>query len=102
MTTTHVRIVPKLRMSGAIALSPIRLYGVDRVSYNLHVGYFNSSVNVCSVERNRRRPCMCVGKELVMSSDDSEKGVDSLSCAAQPYYRTDSFRSAEISVTTRE
>ena len=26
---------------------PIRLYGVDRVNYKLHVGYFNSSVNVC-------------------------------------------------------
>ena len=81
---------------------PIRLHGVDRVNYKLHVGYFNTSVNVCKVERKRRRPCICVGKELVMSSDDSEKGADSLSCAAQPYCRTDPFRSAEISVTTRE
>jgi len=59
-------------------------------------------VNVCSVEGNRRRPCMCVGRVLVLSSNDSEKGVDSPSRAAQPYDRTDPFRSAEISVTIRE
>jgi len=51
---------------------PICLCGVDRVD-NLYVSYFNSSINVCSVERNRRRSHMGVGKDLVMSSDDSEK-----------------------------
>jgi hypothetical protein len=36
MTKTHVHIVQKLRMGGAILLLPLCLYGVDRVYYNLH------------------------------------------------------------------